>query len=1008
MATGGLMASIAPAAPPAPVRAKRQWWRRQLVAAAVLLVILAMLAPVYRDLVDHGAPDARAGLLTLRPGTALNRPIRLEGGWQAQRLDENEPAFVLPVPSSWVGLPDAAGHPLPAHGVVRYALTIRGLAPGTYSLYIPVLYEATRVWVDGRLAGGIGQFGLDATSTRYRIGASEVTLIAAGRDVHLAIDIAAFHHRDTGIDEAPVLGSTRSMSGWSALQWLRDGLFITALLLVSLFGLVIYFYRREDRAFLLLGLAFGSLLPVPLIYGHDNILSLVAPSLPFALILTMQYVSIAVSLLLLTHYVAILFPVETVRRVNRVLTVLLALLIATHVTLALAGATVAMSHVSKWSEPPRLLAFVYLIGVAAQAVRRRRTGAFVFLFGIGVLLVTVGLRTLTTSDLLPSSIAANINFTALGILAFLFAQVIIMAERWTFALRTAERMTDDQRKLLDVSSSITSEIQLEALLGKIVAAASDIVQADRSSLFLHDEQRDQLWSVVAEGMAERISFPSFAGLAGHVFTDGVPANVADAYADPRFNTTVDKASGYRTRSILTVPIRARDGRKLGVLQALNALEDEAFSEADIARLTAFAAQAAIAIDNARLFSEVVAERNYSNSILGSMSSGVVTVEADTRVTKLNAAARRIMRSDDAASDDHVALAMLRANPWLLPELQQVRESGQPKTILDRDARTLDGHAVSINLNIVPLTFEDARTGLLAIVDDISHGKRLQGTMRRFMSQEVVEQVMANDDGILFGQACEASILFADIRGFTTMSERLSPRDTVDMLNGIFTELFEAVATAGGMLDKFIGDAIMAVFGAPLPTGRDPAAAIGSALQMFADIARLNVARAARDLTPLRLGIGIASGDVVAGTIGSPKRMEYTVIGDSVNLASRLQSLSKTYGVDLIVDDRTARSAADEVTLRELDLIRVRGRETPVRIFGLRADEVGQPPSALWGAYAKGRACMDAGNWEAAVAAFEQALTLDPADHPSALMRSRAAKLADAPPVVWDGVWSEAA
>ena len=998
------MADRAPAAA-GRQNARTQWWRRQLVAASVLLVILCLLAPIYRDLVDHAAPLARAGTLTLAPDTPLDRPIRLAGEWSAQRLDENEPNFVLPVPSPWKGLPDAKGHPLPPHGVVRYALTVRGLKPGAYSLYVPVLYEATRVRVDGRVAGGIGEFGLTAATTRYYIGSNEIPILANGGDVHLTVDVAAFHHRDTGIDEAPVLGSSRTMSGWSGLQWIRDGLFIASLAIVSLFGLVIFFYRREDRAFLLLGLAFGFLLPVPLIYGHDSLTTLAFPQLPFAAVLCWQYVSSALSLLLITAYVAELFPDERVRAVDIGLSVLLFGQIAANLILATAGQTVAMSQLSQWLEPLRLLAFLYLIIVAVRAVRGRRTGSFVFLFGIVVLLVTIGTRTLTTSGLLPASIATNINLIALGVLGFLFSQVIIMAERWTAALKTAERLTDDQRKLLDVSSSITSEIRLETLLGKIVRAASEIVGADRSSLFLHDEARDQLWSVVAEGMTERISFPSAAGLAGHVFTHGEAANVTDAYNDPRFNTTVDKASGYRTRSILTVPIFARDGRKLGVLQALNALEDDAFSEADIGRLTAFAAQAAIAIDNARLFSEIVAERNYSNSILGSMSSGVITIESNTRVTKLNVAARRILRVDDSQSDDAIALAVLAANPWLLPELAQVRESGEPKSLIDHDARALDGQLVSINLTVVPLTFEDARTGLLAIVDDISHGKRLQGTMRRFMSKEVVEQVLANDDGILFGQACEASILFADIRGFTTMSERLSPRDVVDMLNGIFTELFEAVANAGGMLDKFIGDAIMAVFGAPLPTGRDPAAAIGSALVMFADIARLNRARAERDLPPLRLGIGIASGEVVAGTIGSPKRMEYTVIGDSVNLASRLQTLSKTYGVDLIVDEKTALAAADEVTLRLLDVIRVRGRERAVRIYGLRAEEAAGVNGALWQAYAQGRALLDAGEWDAAVAAFERAVSIDPADHPAQLMRSRAAKLAHVPPVVWDGVWS---
>ena len=842
------MASTAPAGAPDMTMPRGRWWRRQLLAATVIVVLLALLSPVFSDLIDHRASRAQAGVLTLPPGSTLPRPIALAGRWTAERLDAPGRPFTLPVAAPWRGQADAAGRPLPERAAIRYRLTVRGLAPGTYSLYVPLIYQATRVWIDGQQVGGTGDFGLDARHTRYRLGASEITFLVQGPETRFAIDLAAFRHRDAGLDVAPIIGAARAISGWSALQWLRDALMIASLLLVALLGLVVFFYRREDRASLLMGLAFGALTPVTMIYGHDNLLSIALPWLPFAAVLAIQYISSTVSLILLTAYVGALFPAERVRWVHLTLTGALIALAAAHVNLALADATLWMSVLSQWTEPLRLGAFVYLIAVAARAVRKRRPGGFVFLAGMMVLLGTLGLRTLSTSGLMPLWFGTNIDLAALGVLTFLFVQVIIMAERWTLSIQTAERLTE----------------------------------------------------------------------------------------------------------------------------------------------------------------EVVAERNYSNSILGSMSSGVITIEAGTRVTKLNAAARRILHCPEDATDDAVALAVLNANPWLIPELEQVRESGQPKSVIDRDAVTLAGNPVSINLTVVPLTFEDARTGLLAIVDDISHGKRLQGTMRRFMSQEVVEQVLANDDGLLFGQACEASILFADIRGFTTMSERLSPRDTVDMLNTIFTELFEAVASAGGMLDKFIGDAIMAVFGAPLPTGRDPAAAIGSARAMFAAVALLNRARADRDQPPLRLGIGIASGEVVAGTIGSPKRMEYTVIGDSVNLASRLQSLSKTYGVDLIVDEKTASSAAGEVTLRPLDLIRVRGRAQPVRIFGLRAEEGDGHLEDLWTAYAEGRRHLDARDWRAAIDAFDRALAIDATDHASSVMRGRALKLAEAPPATWDGVWSDAA
>ena len=162
-----------------------------------------------------------------------------------------------------------------------------------------------------------------------------------------------------------------------------------------------------------------------------------------------------------------------------------------------------------------------------------------------------------------------------------------------------------------------------------------------------------------------------------------------------------------------------------------------------------------------------------------------------------------------------------------------------------------GDVISANISIVPLMGEEEQAGLLIIVEDISEAKRVQGAMRRFMTQKVVDQVMGRGDELLFGAACPASVLFADIRSFTTLSEKLPAREVVEMLNEIFTELFEAVAASDGVLDKFMGDGLMAVYGAPLASGRDPLNAVDSALQMTRSIAALNVGRAERGLPPLR-------------------------------------------------------------------------------------------------------------------------------------------------------------
>ena len=306
--------------------------------------------------------------------------------------------------------------------------------------------------------------------------------------------------------------------------------------------------------------------------------------------------------------------------------------------------------------------------------------------------------------------------------------------------------------------------------------------------------------------------------------------------------------------------------------------------------------------------------------------------------------------------------------------------------------TMRGDTISANISIVPLMADQGeQAGLLIIVEDISEGKRMQGAMRRFMTQNVVDQIMGREDELLFGAACKASVLFADIRGFTGMAEQLGPRGTVDMLNEIFTELFEAVASSDGLLDKFMGDALMAVYGAPISSDRDPLNAVDSAVAMSAMLVAINERRAARGGVDLRLGVGIASGEVVAGTIGSPKRMDYT----------------QTYGVGIGVCEDTAKAAAGAHRLRELDIIRVRGRMQPSKIFQVVTADIPLNDDAIV-AYARGRNALLAGDWDAAIVAFETALNAAPGDVASGLMLERARILAETPPIAgWDGVWDSA-
>ncbi len=209
-----------------------------------------------------------------------------------------------------------------------------------------------------------------------------------------------------------------------------------------------------------------------------------------------------------------------------------------------------------------------------------------------------------------------------------------------------ERQRNEESRLLEVTTAISRELQLQPLLQKIMETVTAILDADRSTLFMHDKKTGELWSNVAQGVGtKQIRFPAHLGIAGSVFTAGETVNIPDAYADARFNSAVDKATGYKTNTILTMPVVNKQGERIGVTQVLNK-RGGPFTKTDEKRLAAFGAQAAIAIENAQLFEQVVAVKNYNDAILQSMSNGVVTVDADGGMRTANHAALRLFRAED--------------------------------------------------------------------------------------------------------------------------------------------------------------------------------------------------------------------------------------------------------------------------------------------------------------------------------------------------------------------------
>ena len=590
------------------------------------------------------------------------------------------------------------------------------------------------------------------------------------------------------------------------------------------------------------------------------------------------------------------------------------------------------------------------------------------------------------------------------------AQVAIALEN-SQLFENLERAFHEESELLKITTAISSELQLERLLAKIVNVTTHMLNADRGTLFLYDSQIHELWSRVAEGLTTKeIRFPASAGLAGTCFTTGKPVNIADAYSDSRFNPEVDTKTGYRTQNILCMPIIDKTGNKLGVLQVLNK-KDGPFSSKDEKRLKAFSAQAAIALENSRLFEEACNAHNYNESILKSLSNGVITLDADRKISKINNAASRIFRlSEQTTKGRTVSRLWGTHNPWIVESIDKVAASGEIDLTLDMDVKLDDGTEVSVNMASVPLIdIKENHIGYMLIVEDISREKRVKSTMGRYMSKAVMEKLLTEDESMLGGTTQEVTIFFSDIRSFTTISESLGARGTVSLLNDYFTSMVDIILSYDGILDKYIGDAIMALFGAPFNTGKDAENAITAANKIVVTLRELNRLRMQKGEDPILTGIGISTGEVVAGNVGSPKRMDYTVIGDSVNLASRLESATKFYGTDILVSKSTIDSIDLSGKLREIDRIRVKGKVKPVTIFETldhHTEDTFPNINDLLAAFEAGLVAYRSGNWKQAIDYFKQAEKAHPKDKATQIYLQRCEHLRNNPPEVgWDGVWT---
>ncbi|HIJ85902.1 MAG: adenylate cyclase [Magnetococcales bacterium] len=565
-----------------------------------------------------------------------------------------------------------------------------------------------------------------------------------------------------------------------------------------------------------------------------------------------------------------------------------------------------------------------------------------------------------------------------------------------------------EMEFLEMVSDITSEIEIDSLLQKVIREATRLLQADRGTLFLNDEKTNELFSRVAMGGSiGEIRLPNHVGIAGAVFTSGETINIPYAYADLRFNPAFDKKTGYFTRSIICIPVVNKEGRTIGVTQMLNK-KGGSFNHEDESRLKAFTAQVAIALENAKLFEDIQRMKNYNESVLESMTNGVITINDEGIIATANTASQKILQVTLDEVLKKPAKEFFVDNAWIMEKVDHVTKAQREEVLMDVEIRIPKGK-VSANLTILPLVSSDNKhLGILIMIEDISSEKRMKSTMSRYMDPGLAAQLMGEEEDLLGGKSVVATVVFTDIRSFTTLTEELGPQGTVKLLNEYFTLMVDCIQEEGGMLDKFIGDAMMAAFGLPIPKGDDEDRAVRAAIAMINALNSFNVKRAREGKMAVKMGIGLNTDTVVSGNIGSPKRMDYTMIGDGVNLAARLESACKQYSAQILISENTYKKLRGTYRVREVDKVVVKGKTKPVSIFEVLDYHTEESFPNLMEAvnhFKNGFNHYQAGRFEKAVHGFQEALNLNPSDSLVEMYIQRCGELLAHPPETpWSGVW----
>ena len=497
-------------------------------------------------------------------------------------------------------------------------------------------------------------------------------------------------------------------------------------------------------------------------------------------------------------------------------------------------------------------------------------------------------------------------------------------------------------KLSRAAQLVSSSLDLETVLRKALGIAIEVMHAERGFVVLRGGRAVS----ASHNMEPEEQTPSHS-IVDRVLKSGEAIFTTDAQADPNWNAK-DSIVALHLRSIACVPLRVRTS-VIGAVYLDSRVIPGLFTSGDRDLLAAFANEAALSIENARLFEEerergkrIAGMQAFQTRILEAIASGVITISPKRLITTFNRAAETTFDMPSKRMVGKPLSAIARLIPDFPEMFQTYVESGAVQLRAEVEAYRTDGTLLTLEIQLAPLD-SDEGMGVAMVLTDVTKQRflenaveadkvkalRIQESFSRYLAPHVVKTLMHDPSSIqLGGERKRATTLFADVRGFTAMAAQMPAERVVEILNTYFEEAVRIIFEFDGLLDKFYGDGLMAVFGPPLGRADDAARAVSAAIKLHEVVARLGP----RLDYPLQISVGLSTGEVVAGHFGSAKRMDYTVIGDAVNLANGLQAAAPPGAI--YCDEETIAAAGPISRPLHRISVRVKGRDELVTAYAI--------------------------------------------------------------------------